>query len=1135
VESASGAAPTRPIPATDQLELSVLGPVEVRRAGKAVDLGTPKQRAVVAALALSGGRPVPLDSLIDLLWRDAAPAAAITTLQAYVSGLRKSLEPGRRSRDDATVLVTVPSGYSLRVHDSDAARFVQTVTEEHARLAAPLLGASPLSVEELRASVRRLDDVLATWRGRPYTELEDAPEAAAERVRLEELRAVALEDKAVARLALGEHAAAAAELEALTSAYPLRERLWALRALALVRSGRQADALQALREVRQLLDTELGLDPSVELRHLQDGILQQDHSLDWVPPTASSQSPGQDAPPSGPAHTVTRSDLSAPTTPATLADWPMLGRESEVTLLETALSKAGSGRTARALVTGEPGIGKSRLCAELAALARRRGFSVVVGSCSQDDGAPPLWPWTTVLDSLGIPLPSADGDDLGAEFRVREAIVRSVRQAAAARPLLLVLDDLHWADTPTLRVLRLLAETSASDHLMLVGTWRDQPRPTGALADVAETLARLHAVRVELTGLNREAVTAVVDAVTASRPSTEEADALRRRTDGNPFFLIEYARLAGDRAHLAELLAEDDPPTAVHDVICRRLERLPDETVETLHAASVIGRDVDLGLLAAATGTDEDRLLDLLEPARDAGLVREDGVDRFVFAHALVRDTIYGDLSPSRRARRHARVAAHLTGLPARETEAAHHWLSAGPAHAGRAWRAAAAAARVARQAHAYLEAVALSRAALDTVDRDAAATLRDRYDLLMDLVTAYRWAAMWPDLIATVERAVDVADQLGDPVLAAEAVIMTTQGALWQSAAHGEVHHGVVAALRRSLRALPEGDSALRCRCMLSLANELYYATTPEERRALVDEALAMARRLADPVLLVHACQVAFVSIWAPSTAVERLELATEAVELARSLDDRPAEVLALCLRAVALGELGRPAEMWQVAAEARAMAEPLRLVYVLLVLDSMAIAWHALAGEFELCQQLLEEVLALVSSSSLKHSDDAVAGAVVTMAMWQGRTAEAAAGVAAVVDGPLPVDALLVHMLWRDGQEDEARAHYASHRIVLDDDDWFSMLNWCNAGAAALYVGDAELGARAYSLLASLTGRSCSAGSGNASGPVDGWLAMAAAAAGDLDLATRHADDAERLAEEWRIPLFTQWLREQRDRYHF
>ena len=207
---------------------------------------------------------------------------------------------------------------------------------------------------------------------------------------------------------------------------------------------------------------------------------------------------------------------------------------------------------------------------------------------------------------------------------------------------------------------------------------------------------------------------------------------------------MEYARLASARQDLHELLGEAVPPTAVQEVLSRRVDRLPEETVQVLRVASVLGRRFDLTTLASVAEADEDDLLDLVEPAQAAGLVREDGVERFAFGHALVRDTVYAGLSPTRRGRLHARAGEALTGLPGRTTEEARHWLAAGPSRADRAWRSAADAAEVARRAHAHEEAADLLRAALTALDQDAAATAEDRYELLMSLVVAHRWSAQW-------------------------------------------------------------------------------------------------------------------------------------------------------------------------------------------------------------------------------------------------------------------------------------------------------------------------------------------------------------------------------------------------------
>jgi hypothetical protein len=404
-----------------------------------------------------------------------------------------------------------------------------------------------------------------------------------------------------------------------------------------------------------------------------------------------------------------------------------------------------------------------------------------------------------------------------------------------------------------------------------------------------------------------------------------------------------------------------------------------------------------------------------------------------------------------------------------------------------------------------------------------------------MQLVAAYRWAAMWPELTATVQQAVDVADRMGDPVRAAQAAISTTQGALWQSAPHGAVHEGIVSALRRSLEALPAEDSRLRCRCMLSLANELYYAVSFAERRALVAEALAMAERIGDPALLVDANQIAFVSLWSAVTAEERLGYAERALALCRETGAQQPAGVSATLRAVALSELGRPREMWAAYAEARAECERLRLPYGLLVLDTLVIAWEAMAGRFDRCEELMASVVELSRQVSLKHSEDAVAGAAITVGRWRGRAGDYVPMLQQMEGGTFEITATVISFLWAAGREEEAAAYAAANPVRLEHDDWFSALAWCNAAEAALYLGAPDLAAGAYARLAPLAGHCGSAGSGNACGPVDAYLALAAAAVGETTLATRHADAAERLCAEWDIPLCAQWLRTQRERYRF
>lgn len=1108
------------------MQLRVLGPIYATREGETLELGAPKWRALLCALALSGGRPVSVDTLLDLLWGEAPPPVALTTLQSYVSGLRKVLEPDRARRAPASLLVTVAPGYALKMPAAavDANRFVAVVNEEHRRLSGPVLGSSR-SREELEESLRRLDGALALWRGEAYAELGDAPAAAAERSHLDELRVVAQEDRAAARLLLGDHAPVAAELEQLTAVHPLRERLWALRALALVRSGRQADALDIVRQVREVLSVELGLDPGAELRDIQAKILGQDPALEWVAPPAGT---------AGERPSVASEEASDEQSAKThLGAWPMLGRDEELARLVTELDRAASGEAAFAVVTGDPGIGKSRLSAELIDWARRRGMRTVIGRCSQDEGAPPLYPWRGILGALQLDVAVEPGE--GSGFAAWEAVVSTLVSEASDEPLLVVLDDLHWADSATLRVLRLLAESARVARLLVVATWRSKPSVTGALADVAEAMARRHAVRIELEGLDESSAAGIVAAVTEREPDSAEAAALCERTDGNPFFLVEYSRLAGTRRDLARLLTEPAPPTAVQEVVARRLDRLPEPTRRALETASVIGRQVEFVVLAASTGGDEDALLDVLDPAYASGLVREVSVDHFSFDHALVRDTLYSQLSPPRRAREHRKVAEVLAGRPDRETEVARHWLAAGSRHAAQAWRAAAAAGDVAMRAHAHPEAAALFSNALEALEQDPGSTERDRYDVLLRLAVALRWAARWDDLTTTAQEAVAIAEGLGDVVLVAEAATLTLRGALWQSARHGHVHESLVVALRRCLEVLPAGDSPLRARCLVTLAGEVYYSSGIEERRALVTESLSMARRIGDRALLLDALLGSYNAVWVPGAESERLAYAEEASELARQLGDAHAEVVAGVQAAVILAELGRPTEMWERYQAALAEAERLRLTYAMIAAQSLVIPWRAMAGDFAECERLYGTLVSLLETSALRHGEEAIGGNVLCLAMWREDFPVPEEVLAALAASTMPTGAVLAYVLWRNGQEERARQWLVESRPDLTPVDWFSMLNWGCAAAMAAFTADSTLGAGAYERLAPHAGQSCGAGSGVASGPVDAFLALGAIATGETTLATRHADEALRLAADWGIPLFTEWFGGQRDRYRF
>ena len=689
------------------MQFRILGPLEVLDGQRLVELGRPKQRALLAVLLVHANQVVALDRLIEELWGEQPPAQATASLQAYVSNLRRVLEPGRPARTPPRLLVTQPPGYRLVVapEDLDATRF-EVLGEEGHRL---------LEEEQPGAAAQVLREALELWRGPALADVADEPFARAERQRLEELRLAALEDRLAAELALGRHAAAAAELGELVGRCPFRERLHGLLMLALYRSGRQAEALQAFQAARRVLGEELGIDPSPWLRQLEADILRQTPRLDWTPPPVQA---GQPAEPVA-AEPPTASPAMAP--PPSAGDGELVGREEQLAALDRALTGTSAGRGRLVLVAGEPGIGKTRLAEEVARRAAAQDVRVAWGGCYEGEGAPAFWPWVQVVRELLADVPPGEfGPKLGpsgaelsqllpelkelvpglepppvvelaaARFRLYQAVTELLRRLADAQPLLVIVDDLHWADTGSLGLLAFLAAELRHAQLAVLGTYRDlEAAAGGPLADTLGALAREPVVeRIALRGLGRAEVARLIATTVESRPGEELVRAVHDRTEGNPFFVTELLRLlqseGGLQADDAMTAARRAIPVGVRDVLRRRLARLPEQTNAVLLVAAVAGRGFDLDLVETVAGLEDERALEAVEAAVVAGLVVEDHqmVGRYRFTHALIREAIYEQLSRARRARLHARVAEALVGRhgphdPEHALELAQHWWAA--------------------------------------------------------------------------------------------------------------------------------------------------------------------------------------------------------------------------------------------------------------------------------------------------------------------------------------------------------------------------------------------------------------------------------------------------------------------------
>lgn len=870
----------------------MLGDLEVEVAGEPADLGGPKPRALLALLVAARGRPVPVEQLVDQMWGEEPPARVEASLQSYVARLRRALEPGRAAGAPAQCLRTRAAGYSLAVDDGavDAHRFAallqQAGDEPHDR------------------SVELLEEALSLWHGEPYAGL-DSPNLRAEATRLEELRLASVARLWELRLARGEHAEAVAHLEQLVGLHPLQERLWWLLTLALYRSHRQGDALAALRRAREHLADELGVDPGPELRRLEEQVLRQDEALD---------APGGTAAP-GPAGVTTGAQE-----PASAAEQdPLVGRTDAVEAATRALDGATEGRGRVIVVSGEPGIGKTRLADAVAELAATRGFRVGRGGWDAE-GSPPLHAWSRALEqAVGRDVLGRDddvGDAASVSFRQADSVLAAV---AEDPPTLLVLDDLHWADAESLRLLRRVAGGLAGTPAVLLVTSRVAPAEIGdALADALGVIARLDPVRIDLGGLDAEDVADWASRRSGRHVAHHVATALVGRTDGNPFYLTELVRfLVGEGA-----LGDPDAPAwsrvpgGVRDVVRQRSRQLPDVAVEVLRAAAVAGRVFDVAVLDVLT-RDPTAVADAVEGAQVLGLVDEEGPGRYRFTHALVRDALQEALPAPTRARLHARVAAALEEAWAGRigevaADLAEHYRLAGPAHARSGWVLARRAAAEASSVAAYDEALRLATLAHELQVLDPTADDREREDVLVSVARALTRVGRPVDAWSPAERAARSAHDRGDRDAAVAALLTVTEGMVWGWRAHPDYDDEAIelwGRVRDMFSADDPAESGTWGVLTAAMAAEhLNRPGSSELSTRLSDEAVAVVHRSSDrgrrELLTLRLAQVALLR---PELLHHRMPLSDEIVELAARVGAPHDLAGALTARAQDRGELGR------------------------------------------------------------------------------------------------------------------------------------------------------------------------------------------------------------------------------------
>ena len=888
----------------------MLGPLIVSGGSGPVEIGARKQRALLIHLLVRVGETVPVDRLIDALWDEDPPPQARITLRSYVSSLRRVLE----GAGEGQVIATRGNGYGLDVPpDSvDAVRF--------ARLVAAAMDAAASG--DPAAALQALDEGLALWRGDALADVADSPFAVGERTRLEELRLSAQEARFDALLTLGRHTEAVAGLEEFTARAALRERPHGQLMLALYRSGRAADALAVFRRYRATLADELGLDPGVELQQLADRILRQDDDL-VLPPQA-------------PARPTTPAEPSAPAPAAVPDESALVGRNHERAELEAAVQRLQHGAGGLLLVAGEAGIGKSSVLEELGRIAGTSGLQVRWGRCHETKGAPAFWPWIQILRAVvdrvdddelnrlvappaapvallveqigqrvGIAAPEPDDDMEAARFRIYDGVAAFLLRASERSPLLLILDDLHWADTATLETLAFLTPLLGSSRLLVAGAYRDTGGDWGEAleATLATVVREPWTQQVGLVGLQAEAIAALAEQMTGTPLRPEDRDLLQQRTAGNPFFVRQLSRLLAE----SDTAPAETIPSGVRHVITRRLSVLPAHVRELLEVASVIGAQFDARLLAKVTTADMDDTLDAVSTAVQHGLIeaasRSTSVYRFV--HALVRETIYDSLPPLRTARLHAHVgdALESTAQPSLDALAAHFWRAADIVDDDRPVRYLRLAAAEALAVFAHEQAESYLRQALQLlVERggDPAAELEVRTQLMQLLTGLHGWShpdiaeiaapaqrsartmSAHPDLLplwyglftmftarGESDAARDMAEQLiAEGHAASNAAVLAT-GLIGR--AQLSVSMGGDLALseqlaRDALRVVPQGIAQhpeaglqrIQLNAVWSLAAGLGYDGEPSAAVAAARDAIALAEEVGPPMNVVISCMVA-------------------------------------------------------------------------------------------------------------------------------------------------------------------------------------------------------------------------------------------------------------------------------------
>jgi hypothetical protein len=787
----------------------------------------------------------------------------------------------------------------------------------------------------------------------------------------------------------------------------------------------------------------------------------------------------------------------------------IIGREHPAGVLRAEVARAADSHGGLVLVTGEAGIGKTTLVTGAADEARARGALVLGGACWDSDSAPGYWPWVQVLRALRRGVPAQEwaaaeeaggsglsvllGDRAGGDpmesFEIYDAVTTALVTVSHHRPVVVVLDDLHWADTASLRLLEFVARHTWFERLLIIGTYRDvEVDATGHPLRPLMAPLVAKATTVTLTGLARDEVGALIARTVGREPDGELVAEVHLRTGGNPFFVEQTARLWRSGGAVSAIAP------GVRDAVRRRLSLLPEAVARLLTAAAVLGREFHRQVLAATLSTPVPEVDRLLDEAMVARLVVALDEGRFAFAHDLVRETLYDALDPAQRRRLHATVVGVLDRDALVPGDLARHaWLAGDEIEPERAVDVLQRAARDAGSRLAMEECVGHHRRAYER-----AATLgRRRVTVGLDLVRELHHGGEPEEAARVFGEVVALARELGDAGLLGRAALT----GYWY-----EEPGDRFALLREAYPLLAgrewrDGDEGLT--------------------RDLASRTVELAREQGDDEALEVALWARHDAIWGPGGAEERVGITAELVRLARRGGDTGGAYFAASFRWVALLERGDPAYLDQYAEfVSLASSEGRPRSAFSASIDQAIIA--TIGGRFAEAEALLERAIAGFGEHHQRHDHIAYMMGHLLWSLYQlqGRYEELAA-LHRMLDERHPHGTLLAAVsAATTGDAETARRLLPDGAPRTYEGLWLRTL-----AQVAAVTRDPELCGRARAALSPFAGQWLVSLYGcDVSGPVDLWLGAVDAAEGRWDDAARRltaaAESADRLrSRPWAI----------------